>query len=708
MCTTPLGRLLAPRSVAAIGVSDRPGSVGATLARNLLQGGFAGPVWFVNEKRRSVAGRPCVQRVAQLPGVPDLAVLCTPAASIPGLVDELGTLGCRAVLVITAGLDATPTAEGGTAAAAALAAARRHGLRLLGPNCVGLLVPGIGLNASFAHASTRPGPLAFVGQSGALTTALLDWSAQQDIGFSHFVSLGNTLDLSFAELLEHLAADEGTKAILLYMESLRDGAAFLRAAAAATAVKPVLVVKSGRGAEGQRAAASHTGALAGSDAVYEAAFRRCGVLRVDSTRELFDAAEVLARCRPVRGRRLAIVTNGGGPAILATDALVGRGGQLSRLSPDTLQTLDAVLPPLWSRGNPVDIVGDAPPERYAAALSAVLADPAADAVLLMHAPTAIVSATRIAEVCLPLLRDSSRPVLTCWMGGDAVAEARRLSLAAGLPSLHTPEEAVEGFLLAARRDAVRAAPAEGKGLLGPAVGRQLRELLQPDLAAGGWLAPQRVAQLLDLVGLPRIASFELPDADAVVATAARQPGTLQWVLKLRSPDVLHKSDVGGVCTGLRLDELEAAARRMQDALRHHLPGARLEGFTLQPQLDLAAWQELLVGLSHDAIFGPVLVFAAGGVAVEVLADRAVDLVPVDESGATALVARTRVSRLLQGYRNRPAADHAALCRAIRIVSELCQWLPELRELDLNPLCAGPQGVVVLDARLRLAAPAAAT
>ena len=431
--------LLQPRSLAVIGASARPHSVGATVLANVLQGGFTGPVMAVNPKYRTLSGLEVVHRVHQLPQAPDLAVICTPPASVPGLIGELGQLGCRAAVVITAGLDAAQKA-------AMLAAARPYLLRILGPNGVGLLLPSIGLNASFAHIAALPGKLALVSQSGAMVTGLLDWAATRRIGFSRVVSLGDSADVDFGDLLDYLATDRETEAILLYMEDLRAARKFMSAARAAARSKPVLVVKAGRFAEGARAASSHTGALAGIDAVYDAAFRRAGMLRVLSTEELFDAVATLAGGHALGGERLAILTNGGGPGVLATDALVGSGGRLAELSPATLERLDAALPATWSHGNPVDIIGDAPGARYSQTLAALLQDEGVDAVLVLHAPTAIVPPLEAAQAVADTARGAARPVLACWLGGDAMEPARQALGAAGVASYATPEDAVSGFM----------------------------------------------------------------------------------------------------------------------------------------------------------------------------------------------------------------------------------------------------------------------
>jgi len=433
-----LEHLFRPRSVAVIGASEAPRRVGATVLHNLLEGKFAGAIMPVNPKYGELAGLKVYSTVARLPTVPELAVICTPPATVPALIGELGACGTKAAIVITAGLGMTKDSQGNTLKEAMLAAAKPYLLRILGPNCVGLLVPGLGLNASFAHTGALPGKIAFVSQSGALVTAVLDWAKSRGIGFSKFVSLGDSTDVDCGDVLDYLGSDPETHAILLYIEAITAARKFMSAARAAARNKPVLVVKAGRAPEGARAAASHTGALAGSDDVYDAAIRRAGMLRVFSTDNLFDAVETLARARPLTGDRLAIMTNGGGPGVMATDAVIDTQGRLAALSRETLSRLDAILPPTWSHGNPVDIIGDAPTGRYVQTLQILLEDPQSDAVLFIHAPTAIVPSAEIAAEVAPVVEQAQRNVLACWLGGDAVRRAKDTFEAAGIPTYDTP------------------------------------------------------------------------------------------------------------------------------------------------------------------------------------------------------------------------------------------------------------------------------
>ena len=692
--------LFKPRSIALIGASDRPHSVGATVMRNLSSGGFSGPVWPVNPRHARVAGGRAYASVADLPQTPDLAVICTPAATVPGLISELGTRGTRAAIVVSGGLE--QRMHGETIASAMLQAAEPFTLRILGPNCIGLLVPGIGLNASFAHLGARAGNLAFIAQSGALTTAMLDWAHSKQIGFSHFISLGNAADVDFGDLLDYLAREPETRAILLYIESITNARKFMSAARTAARAKPVIVVKSGRTDASARAAHSHSGALAGSDAVYEAALRRAGTLRVDTTLELFDAAEILARMKSYRGPRLAILGNGGGPGVMATDALTRQGGQLAELQPATLQALNSVLPPSWSRGNPLDIGGDARPERYLATLGPLLEDPGVDAVLVIHAPTAVASVAEVAAACLPALSQASRPSLVCWMGAEDTADVGGAS--PDVPVYHTPEEAVGAFLHVARyhesQQVLLEAPASSPRDL-ERLAQGARVILDRALEEGRCILTEPEAK--EVLG-----SYGVPVVETRIARSITDVGAVgeaigyPLALKILSPDISHKSDVGGVALDIETpDDLQKAADNMLTRCRARVPEARIEGFTVQRMIRRSGAHELIAGMAVDPTFGPTMVFGQGGTAVEVIADRALALPPLNATLARELISRTRIYQVLRGYRDCPAADLAALERTLVRLSQLVADLPQVVELDINPLLADSRGVLALDARIRI-------
>ncbi|MGZ5145622.1 MAG: bifunctional acetate--CoA ligase family protein/GNAT family N-acetyltransferase [Burkholderiales bacterium] len=705
-----LEHLFQPQSVAVIGASDKPRSVGAIVLRNLVEGGFAGSIMPVNPKHDVLAGIKVYPTVGSLPAVPELAIICTPPSIVPDLIGALGARGTKAAIVISAGLGAIKDGQGRTLKEAMLAASKPYLLRILGPNCVGLLVPALGLNASFAHTGALPGKIAFVSQSGALVTGVLDWAKSRKIGFSKFISLGDSADVDFGDVLDYLGGDAETHAILLYIESITAARKFMSAARAAARNKPVLVVKAGRVPEGAKAAASHTGALAGSDDVYDAAIRRAGMLRVFSTEDLFDAVETLARARPFTGERLVILTNGGGPGVMATDALVLGQGRLASLSQETLRSLDAILPPTWSHGNPVDIIGDAPTERYAKTLQILLKDPQTDAVLFIHAPTAIVPSVEIAAAVSPVATQGGRNVIACWLGGDAVRQARGAFMQAGIPTYDTPEEAVRAFLQVVQyrrnQDLLMEVPPSRSADF--AHDREKAQaVVRRALAEGRTMLSEPEAKaVLAAYGIP-IVNTQIA---ATVEEAVRVASNIGFpvALKILSPDVTHKSDVGGVALDLEnVEAVDAAAQRMRMRLQQYRPNATLQGFTVQTMVRRPNAQELIVGMTTDSAFGPVILFGAGGTAVEITADRAIGLPPLNMVLAGELISRTRISRLLAGYRDRLPADVTAISRTLIQVSHLIADIPQIVELDINPLLADDQGVLALDARMRVA-PSSAT
>lgn len=701
-----LDSLFRPRSVAVIGASNSPKSIGGVVMRNLLKGGFDGPIMPVNPKYQAVAGVLTYPDVANLPVTPDLAVICTPPATVPDLITQLGQKGTHGAVVITAGLSAKYRGET-TIQDAMLAAARPHMLRILGPNCVGLILPEIGLNASFAHAEIDGGSLAFVSQSGGFCTATLDWAKARGIGFSHFISLGNSADVDFGDVLDYLGSSSNTKAILLYMESIGDGEArkFMSAARSAARNKPVLAIKAGRNAAGAKAAASHTGALAGSDNVYDAALRRAGILRVFDLDELFDAVETLARARPLQGERLAILTNGGGPGVIATDALIDNDGQLAGLSAETLRRLDELLPGNWSHANPIDMIGDADANTYVQALRILLDDGGVDAILVLNAPSAIAPPLDAARGIVDIVREAHVPILTSWLGGEAAGRARRVFAEAEIPTYDTPENAVRAFMHMVRyrrnQEILTQTPPSAPTEFAPNA-EVARSIINAALDEGRELLTEPEAKdVLAAYGVPVVATRTAETAESAVTTA--EEIGFPAALKVLSPDITHKSDVGGVALGLdSAEDVRAAAIAMQARIRKGFPAARLSGFTVQKMISRPGAHELIVGMTTDSIFGPVVMFGSGGTAVEVIADRAVALPPLNLSLASHLISRTRIFKLLRGYRDRPAADLKAIAMTLTQVSQAIVDRPEIVELDINPLFADDRGVLALDARIRVA------
>lgn len=701
--------LFAPKSVVLIGASDRPHSVGATVLSNLLAGralaDIGNSVMAVNPRYEELLGLRVYANVASLPAVPDLAVIATPPETVPGLVAELAAKGTRAAIVLSAGMDADH-GDGRSHRQAMLDTARPSLLRILGPNCVGLISPRSQLNASFAHTDALQGKIAFVSQSGALLTAMLDWARSRGIGFSHCVSLGDVADVDFGDVLDYLATDADTRAILMYVEDIRGARKFMSAARAAARSKPVLVVKVGRVPEGARAAASHTGALAGVDTVYDAAFRRAGMLRVMTTEALFDAVENLARARPLYGEELLILTNGGGPGVMATDALVLSGGRLATLSAETRKALDQVLPANWSHGNPVDIVGDAPAERYRQALSLLLEKQPDNPLLFIHSPTAIIPSSDIARAIAPLVQKSQQHFIGCWMGDAAVAEARQVFSQTGIPQFSTPERAVQAFLQVVeyRRNQrlLMQVPAADQ-LHTPMDLTAARAIINAVLAQGRTLLSEPEAKAL-------MAACRIPVVETRIAGTPEEARRLAEdigfpvAVKVLSPDISHKTEVGGVMLDLPDgDAVEAAAVSIQNRLRKLRPNAKLMGFSVQSMVRRPDAEELIIGISSDPVFGPVVLFGQGGISVEVMSDHALALPPLNTVLAYDLISRTRVSHLLQGYRNRPPADLEALCHLLIQVGQIAASLPEVVELDLNPVLADADGLIALDARVRVSA-----
>ncbi|MGX9218983.1 bifunctional acetate--CoA ligase family protein/GNAT family N-acetyltransferase [Massilia varians] len=705
MSVRNLEHLFAPKSVALVGASERPGSLGATLLHNLLAGGFKGEVWPVNPKYGELAGRRCYAGVADLPAAPALAVICTPPATIPAIVRQLGERGTRAAVVLSSGISDGRAARGRSLRQAMLDAAHPYLLRLLGPNSAGLLAPGLGLNASVATSGALPGRIAFVSQSGALMVGVLDWARTRGIGFSHFIALGDAADVDLGDVLDYLASDGATGAILLYLQDLRYARKFMSAARAAARSKPVLVLRAGREDDPLPSAASESGALARRDDVFDAAIRRAGMLRVTTTDQLFSAAETLAYARPLHGERLAIVSNGAGPGVLARDALAYGGGVGAQFSNESQARLDALLAPGWRRGNVVNLQGRAAPELYRETLEILLADPQVDALLLIQSPTATVASRDVADAIAPLVRSASKTLLSCWLGGSAVSEARAIASGARLPAYRTPEDAVAGFLQLVHyrrnQNLLMEVPPSMVGSVAP--DRAAARALVREAVAGGryLLSDPETKAILRTYGMAVVETRQAASVEEAVSAAQRIGYPV--AVKILTPDVMHKSDVGGVTLDLDGDEgVRAAATRMRRRLAELFPQAKFEGYSVQAMVRRSNAHELIVGAALDAVFGPVIVFGQGGVTVEVADDHAVGLPPLNLVLARDLVDRTRVARLLAGYRNRPATNMDAVLATLVQVSRMVADIPEIVELDLNPLLADSRGAVVLDARMRLA------
>jgi acetyltransferase len=708
MSTYRLKNLLAPRSVALIGASPRQGSVGRAILNNIGKANFKGEFGLVNPHYPEIDGIKTVGSLARLSFVPELVMLTAPAKSIAGLIDEAGHRGTAGAVIVSAGLGHGP----GSLAEEAEHAAQKYGMRLIGPNCLGIMMPCANLNASFSAHTPGKGNLALISQSGAIAAGMVDWAAQRAVGFSGIVSIGDQLDVDIADLLDYFAMDEKTQAILLYIEAIKDARKFMSAARAAARIKPVVVVKSGRMAQGARAAATHTGALAGSDAVYDAAFQRAGVLRVSDLRELFDCAETLGRLKSPPGKRLEILTNGGGIGVLAVDRLVELGGIPAAMTPAIREKLDAVLPPTWSGSNPVDIIGDADPARYAAALEVLLADPGNDAILVMNVQTAIAPADEIAAVVTDIVRKyrapqrmSPKPVLAAWIGADQ--EISDILSGAGIPNYPTEDDAVRGFMhLVRHREVVEALaqvpPAMPSSFAPDTEGA--RRVVADALADGRqWLDPIEIKRLFDAYEIPMVPTYAAADAEQAVAHASAifaQGSTV--VLKIMSRDIVHKSDVDGVVLNLTSAEAVRSATSVILARAKAMrPEARISGVMVQAMVLRPKARELILGLADDPTFGTVIVFGRGGTAVEIINDKALALPPLDLHLARSLIERTRVSRLLRAYRDVPAVKEDAVAMVLVKLAQMAADIPEIRGLDINPLLADQSGVLAVDARVAL-------
>ncbi|HEX7044699.1 MAG TPA: bifunctional acetate--CoA ligase family protein/GNAT family N-acetyltransferase [Burkholderiales bacterium] len=701
-----LERLFAPKSVAVFGASEREDSVGGRVFDNLLAGGFEGEIYPINPKYETLRGRRCYPDLGRVGAPVDVAIIATPAATVPGIMQQCGEHRVRAAVIHSAGFAEAGT-HGRELEREVLALAQRFRIRVLGPNCLGLMRPSARFNATFSKSAARPGPLALISQSGALCTAILDWAETRSVGFSAVVSLGEGADIDFGDLLDYFALDEQTRSILLYIEGVRDARAFMSGLRIAARFKPVVVIKAGRHAEGSRVALSHTGALVGSDDVFDAALARAGAVRATSVDQLFAAAQLLAAEHRVRGNRLAMVTNAGGPAVLATDRAADLGVALPALAPATMAALDAALPAHWSHGNPVDVLGDAGAERYTRALDACLKDPNIDGVLVMLTPQAMTDPMAVAEAVIRQPKPAGKLVLTSWMGGSRVLAARDRFAAAGIPSFPSPERAVEAFAYLANYQRNQELLRQVPGPLDPrreADVEGARLIVETALAEG-----RRVLTGIEAYAL--LSAFRIPHVSVVPARSASEAlvaaQTLGFpvALKILSPDVVHKSDVNGV----RLNVGSAQAVRsvyneLIESVKRQRPEARIEGVTVERMYRRRDGRELHVGVARDQVFGPAVSFGLGGTAIEVLRDRAIALPPLNTLIAQNLIKRTRAGRLLGAFRHLPPARVSAVEQVLLAVSEMVCELPEIISLDINPLMADADGVTALDARFEIGEP----
>ncbi len=704
-----LDAMFAPSSVAVIGASNRAGTVGRTVLENLLQG-FKGKVYAVNQQHAEVLGQKTYKTIGSIPHPVDLAIVATPATTVPLLIGECVDAGVRSAVVISAGFKERG-AEGTALEKQIQEQLKRSasGMRLIGPNCLGIMSPCISLNATFAKSAPQPGSVAFLSQSGALLTAILDWSEREQVGFSSIVSTGSMLDVGWGDLISHFGDDPQTKSILLYMESVGDARSFLSAAREVALSKPIIVIKAGRSEAASRAAASHTGALTGSDEVLDAAFRRSGVLRVHSIADLFYMAEVLGRQPRPKGPRLTILTNAGGPAVLATDSLVANGGELAELNPESLHKLDEFLPAHWSHNNPIDVLGDADSERYARALEIASRDPNSDGLLVILAPQGMTDPAQIAERLKPYSKESGKPVLASWMGGASVAEGETALNKAGIPTFPFPDTAARAFTYMWRytynlRGLYETPQLTESSELNGASRSKVEGIIQNARTKGRVLLTEPESkQLLSLYGIPTVET-RIATTEDEAARMAAEIG-LPVVLKIYSETITHKTDVGGVKLNLR-DEaaVRAAYREIRAAVAGKASLDQFGGVTVQPMVKLDGY-ELILGSSIDPQFGPVLLFGSGGQLVEVYRDRALALPPLNTTLAQRMMEQTKIFTALKGVRGRKPVNMAALEALLVRFSQLVVEQPWISEIDINPLIASSDHLLALDARVVLHGPA---
>lgn len=703
MGTLNLDKIFNPKSVAIIGASDTEGSVGYALVKNFTQLGYAGNVYLVNLRKPEILGVKTYPNVAQIPETVDLAMIATPAKTVPDVVEECGRAGIKGAIIVSAGFKEIG-AEGKALEEKLRLVAQKYGVRIIGPNCIGVIRPKANLNATFVDKVPKPGKVAFLSQSGALGSAILDWAIHDNIGFSNFVSVGSMIDVDFGDLIDYFGTDPQTKSILMYVEGITEARKFMSAARHFARTKPIIVVKSGRFSESAKAAASHTGSLSGEDAIYDAAFKRAGVVRVEDIADLFNAAEVLGTQPLPIGPNLAIITNAGGPGVMATDALIARGGKLAKLNQKTIDALNAVLPPFWSHGNPVDVLGDAKADRYKAAVEACLDDSNIDGILVVFTQQAISDSVDIAKSIVELVRSKTyqnKTILTSFMGYGAVQEANRILNANNIPTYSTPEQAVKTYMYMHQYErnleliyetpedlAVDVAPPKRPilGILRNAV-LDNREVLTEDEAK----------KILKYYNFPVVKTAVANNVDEAVAYA-KQMG-FPVVLKILSPQIVHKSDAGGVILNVHSDsEVRDAFETLIQRATAYNPEAQIIGVTVQPMVQKKGY-EIIIGGKTDPLFGPVILFGMGGVGVELFKDCSIGLPPLNTTLIRRMMEETKVYRLLKGYRNAPPANIKKVEETLLLFSQLLVDFPQIKEIDINPLLINENDASILDARI---------
>jgi acetyltransferase len=702
MAVKTLQKIFRPQRIAIIGVSNDPNSVGGITLKNLVGGGFQGVVYPINPKHEAVMGIPCYKDVKSLPKVPDLAVICTNAKTVPGIVRECGEVGILGIIIMSAGFKETGPEGKKLEDEVKAEVAKFIDMRVIGPNCLGIIVPGYNMNISFASGTAKKGHVAFISQSGALCTSALDWANEENIGFSYFVSIGNTMDVGFGDLIDFFGQDPSTRSIILYVESISKARQFMTAARAFARKKPIIVYKAGRFPESAAAAASHTGAMASEDAVYDAVFQRAGVARVYDIGDIFNFTELMAQKNIPKGRNLAIITNAGGPGVMATDALISMDGKLTKLSDATMKKLNDYLPPFWSHGNPIDVLGDAPPERFSTAAKIVLEDPDVDAALVILTPQAMTNPTATALEIIKLTDHTTKPIMAAWLGGQSMREGVDIFNKHGISTYDTPEGAIRAFMTLAsyskNLDTLFETPKDF-----PVSFTLDREKVRKDFLKN-YFTKEKI--LSEDVSKALIAAYGIPTTRPVVAKSAIEAADIAnrigypVVMKIHSPDITHKTDVGGVILNIKdEDGVWNNFKNMTRSIKESVPDAKIEGVTIQPMVNMKDATEMILGIKKDPVFGTVLLVGMGGIGAEVFKDTKLAFPPLNERLTRSMLKSLKIYPFLKGYRGAPEKDIEKLIEVIIRLSYLAADYPEIIELDINPLLVGTNDVIALDARI---------
>jgi acetyltransferase len=703
MVTLNLDKIFNPKTVAIIGASDVEGSVGHAIVKNLTQQGYAGKVYLVNIRKSEILGVKTYPTVMDIPEVVDLAMIATPAKTVPDVMEECGKAGVKGAIIVSAGFKETGP-EGKALELRILEKAKKYGIRVVGPNCIGVMRPRSNLNATFVNKVAKPGNVAFLSQSGALGSAILDWAISQNIGFSNFVSVGSMIDVDFGDLIDYFGSDPHTKSILMYVEAVTEARKFMSAARHFARTKPIIVIKSGKFSESAKAAASHTGSLSGEDAIYDAAFKRAGIVRVDEIADLFNAAEVLSTQPIPKGPNLAIITNAGGPGVMATDALISGDGKLAKLSDATLDKLNAILPPFWSHGNPIDVLGDAQPERYKAAIQACLNDENVDGIVIIFTQQGVVEGKSVAKGIIEMIQEKTyndKTILTSFIGNGAAHEANEIFNANNIPTYSTPEQAVKTYLTMYQyqrnieliyetpeeRPVGAAPPKRPINVVFRGALQENREVLTEDEAK----------RVLKYYNFPVIETAVANNVDEAIAYARKMGFPV--VLKILSPQIVHKSDAGGVILDVHTEkEVRQAFETLIQRATAYNPEAQIIGVTVQPMIERKGY-EVIIGGKTDPLFGPTILFGMGGVGVELFKDFSIALPPLNTTLIRRMMEETKIYKLLKGYRKAPSVNIMVLEETLLLFSQLLVDFPQIKEIDINPLLINEKDACILDARI---------